>query len=434
VKRTGRVVCGLMVACGLLLGLGGCGGGKPTVADEPVRPRKRDPRATPDDPRAEAVKPPAPPEGEAATDLSGLTPVERDAIAALKKNAGQQEPPPPPVTPQAEPRTAVPKTAAPAPVPVLAGGKVAGLGPWIEPTGAIPAAPARAKKAKVDYSLADARKEKKSRLTEQFKANEDVDVPPPGVFDLVKYKSPAGALAAYVSPDPKDGTKRPAIVWITGGDCNTIGNVWDEIDPENEQSASAYRAAGIVMMFPSLRGGNRNPGVQEGFLGEVDDVIAAGEYVAKLPYVDPNRIYLGGHSSGGTMALLTAELTTRFRAVFSFGPVGNMAGYRGGQVTLPFNTADKEELAIRSPGAFLESIERPTFVIEGTKGNYRELMVMQKLNTNPLVTILGVQGGDHFEILHPINTLIAQKIRTDKTPETNITLTAAELQRAMGRP
>ena len=41
------------------------------------------------------------------------------------------------------------------------------------------------------------------------------------------------------------------------------------------------------MMFPSLRGGNDNPGAKEGFLGEVDDVIAAADFLAKQPYVDP---------------------------------------------------------------------------------------------------------------------------------------------------
>jgi dipeptidyl aminopeptidase/acylaminoacyl peptidase len=61
------------------------------------------------------------------------------------------------------------------------------------------------------------------------------------------------------------------------------------------------------MMFPSLRGGNDNPGRHGGFYGEVDDVLAAHDYLSRQPYVDPKRIYPGGHSTGGTLALLTAE-------------------------------------------------------------------------------------------------------------------------------
>ena len=29
-------------------------------------------------------------------------------------------------------------------------------------------------------------------------------------------------MTAYLSPNPKDGKKHPAIVWTTGGDCNSI--------------------------------------------------------------------------------------------------------------------------------------------------------------------------------------------------------------------
>lgn len=49
-------------------------------------------------------------------------------------------------------------------------------------------------------------------------------------------------------------------------------------------------------------------------------------HLAHQPYVDPNRIYLGGHSTGGTLALMTAEASDRFRAVFAFGPVSDVRG------------------------------------------------------------------------------------------------------------
>ena len=99
--------------------------------------------------------------------------------------------------------------------------------------------------------------------------------PPDNTFELIHYPSTVGPLAAYVTPDPGDGAKRPAIIWITGGDNNTIGDVWSPRPRDNDQSASAFRNAGVVMMFPSQRGGNDNPGRREGFLGEVDDILAA---------------------------------------------------------------------------------------------------------------------------------------------------------------
>lgn len=282
-------------------------------------------------------------------------------------------------------------------------------------------------------TLADARKGYATKLAKQHRSGEAVENPPANVFRKVKYDAPAGQLAAYLTPDPKDGKKRPAIVWITGGDCNTIGDVWSRAQPSDDQTARQYREAGIVMMFPSLRGGNDNPGSQENFYGEVDDVLAAAEYLAKQEYVDPDRIYLGGHSTGGTLVLLVAEVPNRFRAVFSFGPVEDITGY-GGRFTEAVNTADAREVELRSPGKWLHSIQCPTFVFEGDqRGNMDSLRVMAKANTNPKAKFYPVRGATHFSILAPVNGLIAKKILADTATETNVTFTEAELNKLFGR-
>jgi dienelactone hydrolase len=44
------------------------------------------------------------------------------------------------------------------------------------------------------------------------------------------------------------------------------------------------------------------------------------DHLRALPYVDPARVYLVGHNSGGTIALLAAlSPNNKLRAVFSFG-------------------------------------------------------------------------------------------------------------------
>src|SRR5262249_2655167 len=144
-----------------------------------------------------------------------------------------------------------------------------------------------------------------TKLVRKEAAKEAVPQPPGRLFRVIRYDSPAGKLAAYLSPDPQDGKKHPAVVWVFGGFDNGIGETaWEDAPPSNDQSASAFRRAGIIMMYPSFRGGNDNPGFKEGFYGEVDDVLAAADYLAKQDYVDSSRIYLGGHSTGGTLALL----------------------------------------------------------------------------------------------------------------------------------
>ena len=235
-------------------------------------------------------------------------------------------------------------------------------------------------------------------------------------------------MAAYLSPDPGDSKKHPAIIWITGGDCNSIGDVWSPAPRENDQTASAYRKAGIVMMYPSLRGGNANPGAKEGFLGEVDDVLAAAEFLAKQPCVDTNHIYLGGHSTGGTLALLVAEVPNRFRAVFAYGLAADVAGYGEDSGFLPFDLHNRQEVKLRSPVYWLCSVQSPVWVFEGTRqSNISSLRAMARKSTNPKAHFIEIKGADHFADLAPTNELIAKKILQDTGETSNLTFSADEV-------
>lgn len=261
-------------------------------------------------------------------------------------------------------------------------------------------------------TLAQARTDASTRLIRQTRDGTAPPTPPEGVFDLIRYPAPPGSLSAYLTPRPATPGKHPAIIWMTGGDSNTIGDVWTPQPPENDQSAAAYREAGIVMMFPSLRGGNDNPGIREAFYGEVQDILAAADYLASLDYVDPQRIYLGGHSTGGTLALLVAESDPRFRATFAFGPVYDVSVY--GPDMLPVAMDDAQEIRLRSPGYWLSSIRSPTFVFEGDHdANTGELERMRSESHDSNVEFLVVPRADHFSTLAPVNALIARKILAD---------------------
>ena len=282
-------------------------------------------------------------------------------------------------------------------------------------------------------TLPEARKGFVTKVVRRDEDKDPVEDPAPGVFEKVRYDAPPGKLAAYLTPNHKDGKKRPAIIWITGGDCNSIGDVWSPAPAKNDQTAAAYRKAGIVMMFPSLRGGNDNPGTKEGFFGEVDDVLAAADFLAGRPDVDPARIYLGGHSTGGTLVLLVAESSDRFRAVFSFGPVSDVSGY--GPEYCPFDLRNRKEVELRSPGKWLAGVRSPTFVFEGAAGqsNVDELQAMARASTNPMVKFLPVRKANHFTVLAPVNRLIATRILADDGPTTNLTFTEDEVNQAVAK-
>lgn len=265
--------------------------------------------------------------------------------------------------------------------------------------------------------------------------------PPPGVFEPVTFPSALGPMGAYVTPNPMDGQRHPAIIWLTGGETNSVGDVWSARARSDDQSAAAYRLNGVAMMFPSLRGGNDNPGQLEGFYGEIDDVLAAADWLAQQPWVDPDRIYLGGHSTGGTLAFLVAEASPRFRATFAFGPVSSVTRDYGRDfvrfdlTTLPLNQAIDEAL-YRAPGYWIPSVRSSLFVIEGTvDGNIDLLREMRESNRgfqpNPNIQFIEVRGADHFSVLAPANEVIARKIFSDTGPTTRLTLTSAELRRGV---
>ena len=272
-------------------------------------------------------------------------------------------------------------------------------------------------------TLTEARRGFKTKLVRKEADKHGVPEPPPNLFRVVRYSSPAGSMSAYLSQSPSDGAKHPAIIWLFGGFNNGIGQTaWAKQDAINDQSASAFRKAGIVMMYPSLRGGNGSAGYREAFFGEVNDVLAAADFLAKQDFVDPTRIYLGGHSTGGTLALLCAESTDRFRAVFSFGPVENVGDYD--HKDLPFNFSNERELRLRAPDRWLDSIQSPVFVFEGANrpGNIGALESLEQKCTNSAVHFHSVRGADHFSILAPVTQLVATKILRDSGPTTTTTI------------
>lgn len=282
-------------------------------------------------------------------------------------------------------------------------------------------------------TFAEAHDTFQTKLVKQDNDQNEIPEPPEGVFDLVRYPSKVGDLAAYVSSDPSDGQKHPMIIWIVGGWGNGIDEFpWSYAAWDNDQTGSAFWKAGVLTMYPSFRGGSGNPGYYEALFGEIDDIVSAYEYAVSLPYVDPERIYLGGHSTGGTRALLAAEYLDKFRSVFCFGAVDEIKYHNNTQFT--FDLSNQEEFMMRSPINWLQDIKTPTFLIEGIDGNSENLKNMQNQTSNENISFHVVDNADHFSVLAPITEMLAQKILKDTGEKSNITLTDKELEEAMAQP
>lgn len=254
-----------------------------------------------------------------------------------------------------------------------------------------------------------------------------VEPPPAGVAKVVTYDSPVGPLKAYLTTPRDQSKKHPAVIWCSGGDFNSIGGFFRPSTADNDQTAAAFREAGVVTLYPSLRGGNDNPGRREGFLGEVDDVLAAADYLETVPYVDKDRVYLAGHSTGATLALLVAEMTDRFPATVAFGPVTDPRGY--GDDFITYDPKNRREASVRAPLLWLKSLTTPTFVVEGAgrPGNVGEALEFRRLAGGTPLTVLTVPGKDHFSVLRPGCRALAEKILAATADEPSIRLTTADI-------
>ncbi len=283
-------------------------------------------------------------------------------------------------------------------------------------------------------NLLEARRGFETKIVRREVHEDPLAVPPGELFEIVHYEGAAGGLQALLGTRPEgtpDGARLPAMVWITGG--FPPGGAWDamwtgETSVDNDQTAQQWRRAGFVMMYPTCRGTFGNPGVQEGFYGEVDDVLAGIEYLRGLDWIDPERIYLGGHSTGGTLALLVAEATDRVRGVVSFGPVVDPLDY-GEQHALHDPEVEKEN-QLRAPVRHLAAIRVPTLVLEGAWGNVEDIEGLREANENPLVRFVEVPACDHFELLAPANRILAERLR-EQPDLARVTISSGEITKGI---
>jgi dipeptidyl aminopeptidase/acylaminoacyl peptidase len=186
------------------------------------------------------------------------------------------------------------------------------------------------------------------------------DGQPPAGVNLVEYTSGGLKLKGWLSTDASDGKKRPAVVYLHGG--------W-AFDASDWADAEPFATAGFVLFMPTLRGENGNPGIYEGFLGEVDDAVAAGRFVSALPNVDGN-IFVAGHSVGAVLTCLTAMVPSPYTAAAALDGYLDMESWAAGSPSfqVPFDRNDREEVRERNPMAFVASLRCPLRLYAGDEG------------------------------------------------------------------
>jgi alpha/beta superfamily hydrolase len=211
-----------------------------------------------------------------------------------------------------------------------------------------------------------------------------------------------------MSRPPAGQTRHPAIVWIVGGfpPGGLPDDAWLEQPARNDQSAAQFMRAGVITLYPTTRGMEGNAGLQESFLGEVADVVAAVEWLRAQPFVDPARVYVGGHSTGGTLALL-AGASTQVTGVISYGPVENVCGY--GLEPLTFDARSEPECAVRSPQTYTHRFP-PSVIVEGARSpNAASVRGLSRWPSEGCSYVV-IPDCDHFIYIAALNEYFAQQL------------------------
>jgi dipeptidyl aminopeptidase/acylaminoacyl peptidase len=168
--------------------------------------------------------------------------------------------------------------------------------------------------------------------------------------------------------------KYPVIMLLHGGPQDEWGESWSY-----RWNAQAFASAGYVIVMPNPRG---SIGYGQKFTDDVNqdwggkpygDIMSVADYVAKLPYVDADRMTAGGGSYGGYLVNWILGHTNRFKGLVSHAGVYDMhvdaeasdelwsdAWDFGGMPADNPNAYDKWW-----PGQFAKDFRTPTLVVAG---------------------------------------------------------------------
>ena len=230
-------------------------------------------------------------------------------------------------------------------------------------------------------------------------------VAPPGTT-LMSYASGDLQLRAILGLPGGTG-RHPAVVFLHGGFAFGDGD-WDMSLP--------FINAGFAVMTPILRGENQQPGNFTLYYDEVNDVLAATEALVRHPQINPDRVFVAGHSAGGTLATLACLTSTRFRAAASFsGTMDVETGISGQPALVVFDPVDPKEIQMRSPLYFATSFKCPARLFHGTN---ESLFPEETQKTASRAKAIGLDvehlivPGNHFTSVTPATTQTIEFFRS----------------------
>jgi hypothetical protein len=220
------------------------------------------------------------------------------------------------------------------------------------------------------------------------------DTPSSGV-EAIQYDSNGLKLKAWFArPDKKTSETVPAVIYLHGG--FSFGK--QDFDDTKE-----FLDNGFAVMTPIFRGENGNMGSFELFYGEVDDALAAVDWLQKQDGIDKDRIFIFGHSTGGAISELTS-LSDKKGVLLS----GSSGALYPPQVftswgdIIPFDLNNKREVFLRTFMLNTKYMERKHIAYLGKDDIDNQLVsTYQKIISEDKAPLeIKMMDGDHFSSLH----------------------------------
>lgn len=237
----------------------------------------------------------------------------------------------------------------------------------------------------------------------------------------------ASIQSFIVKPPGFDPTHQyPVIMLIHGGPEGDWGESWTY-----RWNAQAFAGAGYVVVMPNPRGSvgygqNFTEDIKQDWGGKpYTDIMSVTDYVARLPYVDPDRMTAAGGSYGGYMIDWILGHTNRFKALISHDGVYDTRAEAESTEELWFPMwefggmpDDNPDVYDKwSPSRFAKNFKTPTLVIHGEL-DYRipysqalELFTELQLDKVPSELLLFPDEG-HW-VLKPNNSALWYKTFLD---------------------
>ncbi|MEO8726974.1 MAG: S9 family peptidase [Acidobacteriaceae bacterium] len=199
-------------------------------------------------------------------------------------------------------------------------------------------------------------------------------------------------------PANYDASKKyPLVVTVHGGPSWACSSVWKGAHDGGELSAMEY-----FVLCPNPRGSfGQGEAYTQGNVkdfggGDLKDIMAGIDVLAKLYPVDDRRLGIYGHSYGGYMTMWAETQTTRFAAAVAGAGISDWLSYTGendiDEWMVPFFGAsiydDVAVYAKSDPMQFVKNVKTPTLIIVGDRDG--EVPMPQSLEWWHALKALGV--------------------------------------------